>query len=511
MPLYTRPDGSHGLRIEMSPKMESLFGEKKRYRVAYGGRGGSKSYGFADRAIAEMCSQRTDIVACREYKTTITKSVHKLMKERIRFHGLWDAFDITDNKVEYRGNGSALIYQHLHNNYEEVRGLEGSDICWLFEAQDLQEESYRVLAPTIRRTPRMTRDPEIWVEWNPRYEDDFVNRRFITNQPDNCASVYITYLDNPYCPEDSKREAEQCLRENEEEYNHVWLGQPRDTGGLVYPGFDHTVHVRDMDVSRLASVGNFYCGQDPHLSYYPFLVWIARIPRDSGEFAYVVYNEWPTVSHFNGKLYHEVRKEKKCQLTLKERAKIFRVLDNTIDKTYRNMVISARGLDTRFAKGTGATSTTTNTRGIIAEMADPSNGGMSWETPREYMLDAQKERLKELMNWDRMLDMSSVNEPLFYVLPHCHNVIDTFRFHRYDRDGKETEDETRKDPSDAIRIALATAQEYSHVERRAAYTVQAQPRQDAVSVMVDAYMGGSYYGAGTYTNGDRRMQTPSAA
>jgi len=506
VPLYTKEDGACGLRIDMSPKMESLFREKRRYRVAHGGRAGSKSYGFADRAIARMCSRRTDIVACREYQTTITKSVHKLMKERIAFHGLNDAFEITDTKIDYRGNGSTLIYQHLHNNYEEVRGLEGTDICWLFEAQDLLEESFRVLNPTIRRTPRMVEDPEIWVEWNPKYEDDFVYRRFAVNPPDDCVIVQINYLDNPWCPDDLKRQAEQCRIEDEAKYNHVWLGQPRDTGGLVYPMFDMSVHVRDISMKRMAQAGNFFVGQDPHLSYYPFVVWLCRIPRDDGKFAYVVYNEWPTTSHFNGKLYYEVRTENKCQLTLKDRARIFRILDNTTDKTYHDIQISGRGLDTRFAKGSGATSTTTNTRGIISEMADPSNGGMSWETPREYMLDAQKERLRELMSWDRLVPVSSLNEPLFFVLPHCTNVIDTLRFHRYDKEGKETEDERRKDPSDAIRIALATAAMYSHEERRAVYKSPEMPVMDTVGALVDAYMGGNYGSL----NSDRRVRTPMA-
>lgn len=435
-----------------------------RYRVAKGGRCGTKSYTFANKGIERTCQEKTDIVVFREYQTTIKKSVHKLICERIRALNVGEAFHITDSKITNHNTKSTFIYQHLHDNYEEIKGMERVDIGWFFEAEDLQKESFDVVDPTIRRTPAMTRDPELWFEYNPRYEDDFIHDKFVVKGDPQAAVVHINYTDNPWCPDDQIALAEKCKRSDINEYRHIWLGEPRNTGGLVYPMFDPEIHIRDVDLSRLEKVGNFFMGQDPHTVYYPFCVWIAREPRGDGTYNYFIYNEYPTVSSkdFNGKLYHELRKEKKCALTLRQRATLYKILDNTTERTFDNVKIKARGIDTRFAKGAGTSSTTSNTRGIIVEMADPAHGGLTFQTPPEHMIDSQREVIKELLSYDIDQPVSAFNEPRLYVSSHCKNVIDTLRFHRFDRDGKEREDEKRKDPSDALKIGMATAQIYKH-------------------------------------------------
>jgi len=480
------------LRIQLSPIMDDLFSLPARYRVVRGGRAGSKSYGFADMALVRMCSEKTDVVVCREYDSTIKESVHKLICSRIDDHKLRDAFYITDNKIVYSKNNSILTYKHLHNNFTEVKGLEGNDICWLFEGHDLQENSWSVLNPTIRRTPRMTNDPEIWIEFNPQYEDDFVYRFFVNNPPEDCVSMIINYTDNPWCPEEMKRLAEQCRRENEDEYKHIWLGEPRNVGGLVYPMFDMKEHIRDVSMSRIEHVANFFMGQDPHTAYYPACVWLGRMPNGDGTFDYYWYNEFPTKAMFGGKLYHEMRHERKCALTLTQRAKIFKLLDNTLDKTYHGIKIDSRAIDTRFAKGSGSGSTTNNTRGIIIEMADTANGGLLFETPPEYMIDGQGVRIRELLRYDLLSPKSVFNQPKMYVMPHCENIIDTFRFHRYDKSGKEKEDDKRKDFSDAMRITMAQEQQYQHIDR----TVGVDNffvGEDRLAEMVNSHLGKNSY------------------
>lgn len=476
------------LGIQLSRKMFELFIPEVRYRVAYGGRNGQKSYGYCDMALKRCVEKRTDIAVCREFQSTIKKSVHKLIVERIEHHKLSEAFKITDNSIIYMPNGSKFIFQHLHDNYQEVRGLEGTDICWIFEGQSLSKESWQVLNPTIRRTPHMKSDPEFWIEFNPDFEDDFIYQEFIVKPPEKSIVSYITYLDNPWCPEDQVYLAEQEKATDINEYNHTWLGYPRNVGGLVYPMFNPDVHVRNVDLGRIEHVANFFMGQDPHTAYYPFCVWLGRMPIGGGGYEYYWYNEWPMKQTFKGRLYHELREEKKCTMTLSERAKIIRMIDNTYDKTYHGINIMARGIDTRFAKGSGAGSTTNNTRGIIIEMADQANGGLLFETPPEYMIDGQRDRIRELLNYDVLVPVTAFNKPKMYVLPHCENIIDTFKLHRFDRDGKDKEDEKRKDPSDAMKICLAIEQQYAPVDR----TVQANEliqEPDAVSDIVSAYTG----------------------
>ncbi len=481
--------------MEFSPEitelMSRLFCGKSRYRVAYGGRCSGKSYGFADMALERMVARHTDIAICREIQTTISDSVHKLLKNRIKYHKITHLFSITINSIIYNPNGSKIVYKYLHDNETEVKGLEGNHVCWIFEAHNLSAESWKYLNPTIRRTPDMPCDPEFWIEFNPEYADDFVYKNFIESNLKNCTTQYITYLDNPFCPADQAELAEQEKKNDIDEYNHIWLGLPKKTGGLVYPGFDRNVHVRDLDLKRIEHVGNFFMGQDPHTVYYPFCVWIGREPRGDDAYNYYVYNEYPTSGTFNNRYYYELRKEKKCALTLKQRANIYKILDNTIVDTVHGIQITARGIDTRFAKGAGTGSTTSNTRGIIVEMADPAHGGLRFETPPEHMIDSQRENIRQLLYYDKSLPITAFNEPRLYISSHCVNMIDTMRFHRFDKSGKEREDEKRKDASDALKIGLAIAQQYKHKSKKDTIkkTVLYKQPCDPVQQLRDQYMG----------------------
>ena len=162
-------------------------------------------------------------------------------------------------------------------------------------------------------------------------------------------------------------------------------------------------------------------------------------------------------------------------------------MDNTTTDTYPAIKIKARGIDTRFAKGAGTSSTTSNTRGIIVEMADPAHGGLTFQTPPEHMIDSQREVIKELLSYDVDQAMSAFNEPRLYVSSHCKNMIDSLKFHRFDRDGEEREDEKRKDPSDALKICMATAQMYKHhvpTEQK-----KYKPVEDHIGSLTSQYFG----------------------
>ena len=445
-----------------------------RYKAVKGGRSSGKSWGLRDCALARMMSEKITITVCREFQSTIRDSVHRLLTKGIERYGLDDVFHVTDNSIVYKPNGSLLTYKHLHNNVTEVKGLEGTNICWIFEAESLSEESWEILDPTIRSDASAPFEPEIWVEWNPAYEDDFVWQFFVEDQPDNCLLVTLNYDENPHCPEAIKKLADDMRRRDYDKFQNIYMGLPKNTGALIYPNFDDSVHVRDFDIQSLIDRdANFFMGQDPHTSYYPFCVWMARVPRGDGEYDYVVYNEWPTKGTFDGQFYYEVRNHKMCTLSLKARASVYKILDNTYDRTYPGVWMLARGIDTRFAKGSGGQSETLKTRGIIIEMADPSNGGLSFETPPEVSLDVQRDRIRALMEYDTELEIHSFNDAHFFIMPHCENVIDAFKFHRFekkkerqDNQGqKEKESDKRKDPIDAIRIAMAVASQYDHRTR----------------------------------------------
>jgi phage terminase large subunit len=63
------------MRAEFPKNLRFLF-KPARYKVAYGGRGGAKSWGFA-RALLIQGTRRTERILCtRELQNSIRESVH---------------------------------------------------------------------------------------------------------------------------------------------------------------------------------------------------------------------------------------------------------------------------------------------------------------------------------------------------------------------------------------------------------------------------------------------------
>lgn len=81
------------LKIEAPEKLGFLY-EPHRYKVAYGGRGGAKSWAFADALLVRGIERPTRIGCFREIQKSIKDSVHKLLSDRIAKHGLGHLYDV---------------------------------------------------------------------------------------------------------------------------------------------------------------------------------------------------------------------------------------------------------------------------------------------------------------------------------------------------------------------------------------------------------------------------------
>jgi len=90
------------------------------------------------------------------------------------------------------------------------------------EAQTISESSWKTLIPTIRAP-----GSEIWVTFNPLNIDDPTTKRFIENPPPDAYTRKVNYDENPYFPEELRKEMEWCRETDYESYLHVWEGFPR--------------------------------------------------------------------------------------------------------------------------------------------------------------------------------------------------------------------------------------------------------------------------------------------
>lgn len=195
----------------------------------YGGRGGAKSHAIA-RTLLVMGMQNTlRIVCAREIQKSISDSVHALLADLIREHDLSDFYEVQRDII--RGaNGTEFKFRGLKHNTTDLKSLEGADICWVEEAQNVSNNSWEILIPTIRKD-----NSEIWVSFNPKNMTDPTYERFVKYQGDDIMSVEVSWRDNPFFPDVLNKERLKLKAIDPDAYDHIWEGQP-DTrrSGAVY-------------------------------------------------------------------------------------------------------------------------------------------------------------------------------------------------------------------------------------------------------------------------------------
>jgi phage terminase large subunit len=208
------------LRAEFPEKLEFLF-RPARYKVAHGGRGGAKSWGYA-RALLILAAQRRIRVLCaRELQASIQDSVHKLLSDQIEALGLQSLYEIQQATIR-SANGSEFIFSGIRSNVTKIKSMEGIDICWVEEAEKVSEGSWQVLIPTIRKP-----GSEIWVSFNPHEPSDPTYQRFVVHPPPGAIVVPIGWRDNPWLPDELRREKDYLYSVDPDAAEHVWGGAPR--------------------------------------------------------------------------------------------------------------------------------------------------------------------------------------------------------------------------------------------------------------------------------------------
>lgn len=217
-------------QIEFPPKLAFLF-QPSRYKVAYGGRGSGKSWGFARAILLRCLKQPTRVLCTREVQKSIQQSVHQLLADQIAGMEFSAAFDVLSTEIRCK-NGSQIFFAGLSDiTAASLKSFEGVDICWCEEAQTITEKSWKTLIPTIRKE-----GSEIWVTYNPELESDPTHQRFVIKPPPDCVSVEMNWSDNPHFPEVLEKERQHAKATmNPHDYANVWEGKCKPAvEGAIY-------------------------------------------------------------------------------------------------------------------------------------------------------------------------------------------------------------------------------------------------------------------------------------
>ncbi|MCH5201901.1 MAG: PBSX family phage terminase large subunit [Oscillospiraceae bacterium] len=214
--------------VKIPDKCLFLLNEKYRYKVLFGGRGSSKSASIGQALLIKSLEDKIRILCARQIQVSIKDSVKKLLEEWIERLELSKYFTITNEAIR-SVTGSEFIFKGLQSNTTEIKSLQGIKYVWVEEAESVTEEAWDILIPTIREP-----ESEIWISFNPNMKTDPTYDRFITNKPNNCISVEMNYMDNPWFPDVLREEMEACKQLNYPKYEHIWLGVPNaEAGNLI--------------------------------------------------------------------------------------------------------------------------------------------------------------------------------------------------------------------------------------------------------------------------------------
>lgn len=216
------PEEAKQSPFEMPAKMQYFLSMAARYKVAYGGRGGAKSWSIARCLVLKALYEKHLILCTREYQTSILDSVHALLVGQIAAMGLEAFFAVNDTEIVCKLNGSRFIFKGLRRNINEIKSTEGVTICWVEEAQAVSEHSWKTLTPTIRMP-----GSEIWISFNPTEDDDPTYKRFVANPPPGTLRVNINWDDNPWFPPDLNAERLHMEATDPDAYDWVWNGNTR--------------------------------------------------------------------------------------------------------------------------------------------------------------------------------------------------------------------------------------------------------------------------------------------
>ena len=193
-----------------------------RYIVLFGGRAGAKSESVSRSLVLQGTQRQIRVLCCREVQDSIADSSKGSLETAIKDLGLSSFYTVTQGSI-IGANGTRFIFRGLSKiTQSSLRSLVGVDIAWVEEGQDIKEESWRFLTPTIRK-----KNSQIWVTFNPTRPTDIVYKMFVSaaELPPRTKVKNVNFYDNPFVTEETLEEAEYDKKNQPEIYRHTWLGE----------------------------------------------------------------------------------------------------------------------------------------------------------------------------------------------------------------------------------------------------------------------------------------------
>lgn len=215
--------------ILLAPKLVPVFTGDARYRVAHGGRGSSKTRGFATMTAVDGYrlgrSNVKGVILCgREHLNSLEESSMEEVKQAISAVPWLDAYyDIGEKYIRSKDRNISYVFAGLRTNVQALKSKARILRAWIDEAEGVSENAWRTLLPTVRAQGDWWQS-EVWISYNPESRDAATHKRFRASPPTDAKIAQINWNDNPWFPEVLNRERLEDLEKRPDTYGHIWEG-----------------------------------------------------------------------------------------------------------------------------------------------------------------------------------------------------------------------------------------------------------------------------------------------
>lgn len=212
-------------RVDLPEKLVPVFTGQAMYRGAYGGRGSAKTRSFAKMAAVQgirfaQANMPGVIVCGREFMNSLDDSSFAEIKYAIESEPwLLERYDLGDKYIRTKDKRITFTFAGLRHNLGSIRSKARIRILWVEEAEDVSEEAWMIIDPTVRED-----DSEIWVTWNPARKNSATHKRFRLNPPASSKIVEMNWRDNPWFPTTLQAKRLEDKKNRPDQYQHVWEG-----------------------------------------------------------------------------------------------------------------------------------------------------------------------------------------------------------------------------------------------------------------------------------------------
>jgi phage terminase large subunit len=267
------------LVMDRSHPLSALLYERADTKVFYGGRDAAKSWGGAEAMLRIANGSLGDasslwgpgphrFLCTREYQNSISDSIHRLLGDMTLRLGVDHRFKRTQTSLSNPYTGAEFLYKGLHHNINGIRSTEGVDICLVEEAQNVSDESWETLIPTIRKE-----GAELWVFFNVTDEQSPTYQRFVANPPPGAIVRMVNYDSNPFLSTRSKQAIEHLKLVDFDAYEHIYRGRAKRLSDAIIFGRNW----REMDFDWVAlsadairENGRIFYGMDHGFAHDPY-------------------------------------------------------------------------------------------------------------------------------------------------------------------------------------------------------------------------------------------------